>query len=53
MNQSSFINKSVNYSQTNLLKTKVLAPLLSSYNDFLFNLAECNDESNLFTPFCV
>ena len=36
MNHSSFINKSVNYSQTNLLKTKILAPLLSSYNDFLF-----------------
>lgn len=31
----SFINKSVNYSQSNLLKTKLLAPILNSYNDFL------------------
>ena len=31
----SFINKSVNYSQSNLLKTKILAPILNSYNDFL------------------
>lgn len=31
----SFINKSVNYSQSNLLKTKILAPLLHLYNDFL------------------
>jgi hypothetical protein len=31
----SFINKSVNYSQSNLLKTKILAPILNSYNNFL------------------
>ncbi len=31
----SFINKSVNYSQSNLLKTKILSPLLHLYNDFL------------------
>lgn len=31
----SFLNKSVNYSQTALLKTSILAPLLNKYNDFL------------------
>jgi hypothetical protein len=31
----SFINKSVNYSQTVLLKSKCLAPVLTSYNDHL------------------
>ena len=31
----SFLNKSVNYSQTDFLKTKILSPLLVSYNDFL------------------
>lgn len=33
----SFINKSVNYSQTNLLKTKYLSQLLHNYNSFLIN----------------
>jgi hypothetical protein len=33
----SFINKSVNYAQTVLLKTKYLAPLLDSYNTHLIN----------------
>jgi hypothetical protein len=31
----SFLNKSVNYSQTELLKLNILSPLLVSYNDFL------------------
>lgn len=31
----SFINKSVNYSQTILLKTKFLKPLLANYNSFI------------------
>jgi len=31
----SFLNKSVNYSQTDFLKTNILSPLLISYNDFL------------------
>lgn len=31
----SFLNKSVNYSQTDFLKSDILAPLLMSYNDFL------------------
>jgi len=31
----SFLNKSVNYSQTDFLKTKILSPLLVSYNEFL------------------
>lgn len=30
-----FLNKSVNYSQTTLLKSSILAPLLKNYNEFL------------------
>ena len=30
-----FLNNSVNYSQTALLKSSVLAPLLKNYNEFL------------------
>jgi hypothetical protein len=30
-----FLNKSVNYSQTSLLKSSILAPLLKNYNEFL------------------
>ena len=30
-----FLNKSVNYSQTALLKSSILAPLLKNYNEFL------------------
>lgn len=33
----SFINNSVNYSQTMDLKTKILSPLLNLYNNFLLN----------------
>jgi hypothetical protein len=33
----SFLNKSVNYSQTNFLKKNILSPLLKSYNEFLLN----------------
>lgn len=35
MSQTSFISKSVNYSQTDLLKSKILLPLLSSYNNLI------------------
>jgi hypothetical protein len=31
----SFLNKSVNYSQTTVLKENVLLPLLKSYNNFV------------------
>ena len=41
----SFINKSVNYSQTVLLKTSLLAPMLNSYNNFLlFNKNKEKDD---------
>jgi hypothetical protein len=33
----SFINNSVNYSQTNCFKTNILQPLLKLYNNFLLN----------------
>lgn len=33
----SFINKSVNYSQSTRLQTKILVPLLKLYNNFLLN----------------
>ena len=33
----SFIQNSANYSQTNLLKSKILTPLLNMYNNFLLN----------------
>lgn len=33
----SFINKSVNYSQSTTLQTKILVPLLKLYNNFLLN----------------
>lgn len=33
----SFIDKSANYSQTTFLKTKLLAPVLNSYNTFVLN----------------
>lgn len=40
----SFINKSVNYAQTVLLKTKFLAPILKTYNN---NVKQCiNDTEN-------
>ncbi len=40
----SFINKSVNYAQTVLLKTKFLAPLLESYNN---NMKQCVNDIDL------
>lgn len=40
MNTMSFLNKSVNYSQSSLLKTSILAPLLKSYNEFLLQSKE-------------
>lgn len=44
----SFINKSVNYSQTNLLKTNYLLPLLQKYNEFLLqSIANNNSLSQL------
>lgn len=36
----SFLNKSVNYSQTNFLKKNILSPLLKSYNEFLLNMKQ-------------
>lgn len=39
----SFLNKSVNYSQIDLLKTNILKPLLKSYNDFLLNRDDDDD----------
>lgn len=35
----SFLNKSVNYSQTAYLKSNILSPLLVSYNNFLLKLS--------------
>lgn len=43
----SFINKSVNYSQTILLKSLLLAPLLNQYNDFMLHDKNV-ERSNLF-----
>jgi hypothetical protein len=36
----SFLNKSVNYSQTDFLKKNILSPLLNSYNEFLLNVKQ-------------
>lgn len=36
----SFLNKSVNYSQTDFLKKNILSPLLNSYNEFLLNIKQ-------------
>lgn len=38
----SFINNSVNYSQTSLLKTSILSPLLENYNNFLLKSKNSN-----------
>lgn len=39
----SFINKSVNYSQTNLLKTNYLSPILNNYNNYLLKTITHNN----------
>ena len=36
----SFLTKSVNYSETNLLKTKILAPLLKKYNESFLTIKD-------------
>jgi hypothetical protein len=51
----SFINKSVNYSQTALLKTELLVPLLELYNNHLLNTKtdktfSLNNTSNFIIP---
>jgi hypothetical protein len=42
----SFLNKSVNYSQTSLLKTSILKPLLETYNGFISDVNMNNKDVN-------
>lgn len=44
----SFLNKSVNYSQTSLFKKSVLKPLLETYNDFVLT-DNCKFEKDVIT----